>query len=159
MPLAIAPTGVAGMCWYHGELEIAKAAAAANVPFALATSAMTPLEEIAEKARGRLWMQLYVWHERKLSYEIVERAKNAGFEALIITVDPGAAPNREYNARNGFNLPFRMSTRATIDMVGKPRWLALVMARYLMNGALPRYENYPAHLRHSVRSDPNTEAV
>jgi (S)-mandelate dehydrogenase len=159
MPMAIAPTGVAGMCWYHGELELAKAAAAANIPFALATGAMTPLEEIAEKAGGRLWMQLYVWHERKLSYEIVERAKSAGFEALIITVDTGATPNREYNARNGFNLPFRMSTRVTLDMMGKPRWLALVMARYLMNGGLPRYENYPAHLRHSVRTDPSAHAV
>src|ERR1700730_6865662 len=111
-PMAIAPTAVAGMCWYHGELELAKAAAAAKIPFALATGAMTPMEEIAEKAPGRLWMQLYVWHERKLSYELIERAKNVGFEALIITVDTGANPNREYNPRNGFNLPFRLSARA-----------------------------------------------
>ena len=159
MPMAIAPTGVAGLCWYHGELELAKAAAAAQVPFALATGAMTPMEEVAEKAPGRLWMQLYVWHERKLSYELIERAKNAGFEALIITVDTGANPNREYNARNGFNLPFRMSARAAFDMARKPRWLARVMARYLLNGGLPRYENYPAHLRHSVRTDPAAHAV
>src|SRR5207244_4519482 len=159
MPMAIAPTGVAGMCWYHGELELAKAAAAAKIPFALATGAMTPLEEIAEKAPGRLWLQLYVWHERKLSYELVERAKDAGFEALMITVDTAASPNREYNARNGFNTPFRMSTRAALDMMGKPRWLARVMGRYLLNGGMPRYENYPAHLRHSIRNDPSTEAV
>jgi (S)-mandelate dehydrogenase len=159
MPMAIAPTGVAGLCWYHGELELAKAAAAAKIPFSLATGAMTPMEEIAEKAPGRLWMQLYVWQERKLSYELVDRAKNAGFEALIITVDTGAMPNREYNARNGFNLPFRLSARSSFDMMRKPRWLASVMARYLMNGGLPRYENYPAHLRHSVRTDPSTQAV
>jgi isopentenyl diphosphate isomerase/L-lactate dehydrogenase-like FMN-dependent dehydrogenase len=55
MPMAIAPTGVAGMCWYHGELELAKAASAAKIPFTLATGAMTPMEEIAEKAPGRLW--------------------------------------------------------------------------------------------------------
>ena len=159
MPMAIAPTGVAGMCWYHGELELAKAAAAAKIPFTLATGAMTPMEEIAEKAPGRLWMQLYVWHERKLSYELIERAKNVGFEALIITVDTGANPNREYNPRNGFNLPFRLSARASFDMMRKPRWLTSVMARYLMNGGLPRYENYPAHLRHSVRTDPSAHAV
>src|SRR5712692_4422868 len=159
MPMAIAPTGVAGLCWYRGELELAKAAAAAKIPFTLATGAMTPMEEIAEKASGRLWMQLYVWHERKLSYELIDRAKNAGFEALIITVDTAAPPNREYNARNGFNLPFRMSARAAIDMMGKPRWLALVMSRYLVNGGMPRYENYPAHLRHSIRTDPSTNAV
>src|ERR1700730_14745548 len=134
MPMAIAPTGVAGMCWYHGELELAKAA-------------------------GGLWMQLYVWHERKLSYELIERAKNVGFEALIVTVDTGANPNREYNPRNGFNLPFRLSARASFDMMRKPRWLTSVMARYLMNGGLPRYENYPAHLRHSVRTDPSAHAV
>ena len=63
MPMAIAPTGVAGLCWYHGELELAKAAAAAKIPFTVATGAMTPMEEIAEKASGRLWMQLYVWHD------------------------------------------------------------------------------------------------
>jgi (S)-mandelate dehydrogenase len=159
MPMAIAPTGVAGLCWYHGELELAKAAAAAKIPFTLATGAMTPMEEIAEKASGRLWMQLYVWHERKLSYELIDRAKNAGFEALIITVDTAAPPNREYNARNGFNLPFRMSARAAIDMMGKPRWLALVMWRYLVNGGMPRYENYPAHLRHSIRTDPSVNAM
>jgi isopentenyl diphosphate isomerase/L-lactate dehydrogenase-like FMN-dependent dehydrogenase len=122
MPMAIAPTGIAGMCWYHGELQLAKAAAAAMIPFALATGAMTPMEEIAEKAPGRLWMQLYVSQERKLSYELVERAKSAGFEALIITVDTGAMPNREYNARNGFNLPFRMSVRAAVDMARKPQF-------------------------------------
>ena len=159
MPLAIAPTGVAGMCWYHGELELAKAAAAAQIPFTLATGAMTPMEEIAEKATGRLWMQLYVWHERKLSYELIERAKNAGFEALIVTVDTGANPNREYNPRNGFNMPFRLGVRNSLDMMRKPRWLTTVMARYLMNGGLPRYENYPAHLRHSVRTDPAAHAV
>jgi isopentenyl diphosphate isomerase/L-lactate dehydrogenase-like FMN-dependent dehydrogenase len=159
MPMAIAPTGVAGLCWYHGELELAKAAAAAKIPFTLATGAMTPMEEIAEKASGRLWMQLYVWHERKLSYELIDRAKNAGFEALIITVDTAASPNREYNARNGFDLPFRLSARAAIDMMGKPRWLARVMWRYLVNGGMPRYENYPAHLRYSIRTDPSVNAV
>ncbi|ETR78167.1 L-lactate dehydrogenase [Afipia sp. P52-10] len=159
MPMAIAPTGVAGMCWYHGELELAKAAAAAKIPFTLATGAMTPMEEIAEKAPGRLWMQLYVWEDRKLSYELVERAKNCGFEALIVTVDTAVSPNREYNAKNGFHQPFRMTTRATLDMLTRPRWMATVLARYAMRGGLPKYENYPKHLQHSIRTDPNVNAV
>lgn len=159
MPMAIAPTGVAGMCWYHGELELAKAAAAAKIPFTLATGAMTPMEEIAEKAPGRLWMQLYVWEDRKLSYELVERAKNCGFEALIVTVDTAVSPNREYNAKNGFHQPFRMTTKATLDMLTRPRWMATVLARYAMRGGLPKYENYPKHLQHSIRTDPNVNAV
>jgi hypothetical protein len=52
-----------------------------------------------------------------------------------------------------------MTARAPIDMMGKPRWLALVMWRYLVNGGMPRYENYPAHLRHSIRTDPTVNAV
>src|SRR5215471_20163952 len=117
MPMAIAPTGVAGLCWYHGELELAKAAAAAKIPFTLATGAMTPMEEIAEKAAGRLWFQLYVWEKRELSYELIERAKRCGFEALLVTVDTTVGPNREYNARNGFNMPFRLGARNSFDMI------------------------------------------
>src|SRR5271154_2664196 len=58
MPMAIAPTGAAGLCWHEGELELAKAAAAAKIPFTLATSAMTSMEKIAKEAGGRLWFQL-----------------------------------------------------------------------------------------------------
>ena len=115
MPMAIAPTGAAGLCWHEGELELAKAAAKAKIPFTLATSAMTSMEKIAEQAGpgvgGRLWFQLYVWNRRDLSYQLVERAKAAGFEALIVTVDTIVPPNREYNARNGFLLPFTPTMR------------------------------------------------
>lgn len=159
MPLAIAPTGVAGMCWYQGELELAKAAAAAGIPFTLATGSMTPMEDIAEKAPGRLWMQLYVWQKRELSYEIIERAKRAGFEALIVTVDTAVSPNREYNIKNGFQQPFRITTQGTIQMLKRPVWLAGVMGRYMMNGGIPKYENYPKHLQHSIRTDPSVNAV
>src|SRR5690606_22987935 len=60
MPLAVAPTGIAGLCWYEGELELARAAARAGVPFTLATGSNTPMEKIADCAGGRLWFQLYM---------------------------------------------------------------------------------------------------
>ena len=79
MPMAIAPTGAAGLCWHEGELELAKAAAQAKIPFTLATGAMTSMEKIAEEAGpgvgGRLWFQLYVWNKRELSYQLIERAQ------------------------------------------------------------------------------------
>jgi isopentenyl diphosphate isomerase/L-lactate dehydrogenase-like FMN-dependent dehydrogenase len=159
MPMAIAPTGAAGLCWYEGELELAKAAAAAKIPFTLATGAMTAMEKIAQDAGGRLWFQLYVWKERKLSYELIERAKRAGFEALIITVDTIVPPNREYNAKNGFNLPFHPTVRALADMLGHPVWFASVIARYLTTIGLPRYENYPGDLKRSIRTNPSTGAL
>ena len=106
LPMAIAPTGAAGLCWHEGELELAKAAARAKIPFTLATGAMTSMEKIAKEANFRLWFQLYVWKQRELSYQLIERAKNNGFEALIVTTDTIVPPNREYNAKNGFLLPF-----------------------------------------------------
>ena len=63
LPMAIAPTGTAGIAWYEGEFELAKAAAAAGVPFTLATGSNTPMEKLANEAGGRLWMQLYMWKE------------------------------------------------------------------------------------------------
>ena len=99
--MAIAPTGAAGLCWYEGELELAKAAAKTKIPFTLATGAMTSMEKIAKEANFRLWFQLYVWKQRELSYQLIERAKNNGFEALIVTTDTIVPPNREYNARTG----------------------------------------------------------
>ncbi len=66
-PMAIAPTGAAGLCWYEGELELAKAAAKMKIPFTLATGAMTSMEKIAREANFRLWFQLYAWKQRDLS--------------------------------------------------------------------------------------------
>src|SRR5579862_2863002 len=110
MPMAIAPTGAAGLCWHEGELELAKAAAKAKIPLTLSTASMTSMEKIAQHGGpgvgGRLWFQLYVWKQRELSHALIERVKQNGFEALIVTVDSPVSPNREYNARNGFGLPF-----------------------------------------------------
>jgi isopentenyl diphosphate isomerase/L-lactate dehydrogenase-like FMN-dependent dehydrogenase len=158
MPYAIAPTGAAGLTWYHGELELAKAAAAMKIPFTLATGSNTSMEQVAKEAGGRLWFQLYVWHERELSYELIRRADRAGFEALIVTVDTIVPPNREYNARNGFNLPFHPTAGAVVDIMGHPGWLARVIGRYMLNGGLPRYENYPAQLQMRITANPAAQA-
>ena len=120
--MAIAPTGAAGLCWHEGELELAKAAARAKIPFTLATGAMTSMEKIAREANFRLWFQLYVWKQRELSYQLIERAKHNGFEALIVTTDTIVPPNREYNAKNGFLLPFHPTWRFTWDIMQHPAW-------------------------------------
>ena len=163
MPMAIAPTGAAGLCWHEGELELAKAAAQAKIPFSLATSAMTSMEKIAEQAGpgvgGRLWFQLYVWNRREYSYEIIERAKAAGFEALIVTVDTIVPPNREYNQRNGFLLPFHPTVRFTVDVMRHPTWAASVLLKYFTTIGMPRNENFPEPYRRPVTSNPDTFEV
>ena len=154
LPMAIAPTGAAGLCWHEGELELAKAAAKAKIPFTLATGAMTNMEKIAREANFRLWFQLYVWKQRDLSYGLIERAKNAGFEALIVTTDTIVPPNREYNARNGFNIPFQPNMRFTFDIMRKPEWFINVLVKYMTTIGMPRNENYPPQYQRALRADP-----
>jgi (S)-mandelate dehydrogenase len=158
MPLAIAPTGAAGLCWYLGELELAKAASKAGVPFTLTTAAITSMDKIAKEAPGRLWYQLYMWAETHYSYEMVARARDLGFEALVVTIDTAAGRNREYNHRNGFTDPFSMNRRAITDMLLHPRWLTGTLLRYLATTGMPRHENYPDKYRHRItRGRPSEE--
>lgn len=151
LPLAIAPTGIAGLCSYEGELALAKAATNASVPFTLATGSITSMEKIAAHAGGgRLWFQLYMWQEESLSYQLIQRAKDAGFEALVVTVDFALGNNREYNQRNGFHIPFKVSPTSVLDVLRHPRWLMSVLGRYLMGHGMPRHENYPAIYQHRI---------
>lgn len=149
-PLAIAPTGAAGLCWYQGELALAKAAAAAGVPFTLTANSITSIDTIAKEAGGRLWFQLYMWKEEDLSFQMIERARNLGFEALVVTIDAALGRTREYNDRNGFTDPISLNPRFVMDMALHPRWVAGVIGRYVLNGGMPRHENYPDKYRRRI---------
>ena len=127
MPLAIAPTGIAGLTWYEGELELARAAQRFGVPFTLATPSITAIESIAQVEGGRNWFQLYMWRDREASYSLVKRARDAGFEALILTVDTPVSPIREYNRRNGFNSPFTFNMKIAADVAMHPGWMLNVL--------------------------------
>lgn len=155
-PFAIAPTGAAGLLWHQGEMELARAAATAGVPFTMATGSLTPMELVAqEMPQGSLWFQMYIWPERRMSYQLMDRARAAGVEVLMITVDMPASPKRDYNKRNGFTLPMRANRRNALDGLMHPRWLAGVMLRYLLANGVPRHENYPEELRQSLAAQPN----
>lgn len=154
MPLGIAPTGFGGLMWYQGELALARAAAKAEVPFTLATRSTTSLERVASEAGGHLWFQLYINDNRKETLELVERARVAGFHVLAITLDTPVSPNREYNAHNGFELPFRVTHRSAGDVLNHPRWLFGVLLRYLVTTGMPRNENAPGNTRDKITKDP-----
>ena len=150
MPLAIAPTGAAGLLWYEGEIAIARAAAAAGIPFTLSTASITSMEKVARQAGGRLWFQLYMWPDQSMSHQLVRRARDAGYEALIVTVDTAVTPNREYNRRNGFAFPFTINRKNVSDVIRHPRWLVNVIGKYLLSSGMPRFENFPEELRRSL---------
>jgi isopentenyl diphosphate isomerase/L-lactate dehydrogenase-like FMN-dependent dehydrogenase len=154
MPILIAPTGIAGLLWHEGEIALARAAKEAGIPFTLATGSMTAMERVAEQAGGTLWFQLYMWPDRSMSHKLVERAKAAGFEALVVTVDGVSSGNREYNLRNGFTIPFSFTRKNVTDVMMHPGWLLNVLAKYVFTTGMPRYENYPSEIKYKVTAKP-----
>ena len=154
MPIAIAPTGAAGVLWYEGEIALARAARAAGVPFSLSTASQTPMERVAEEAGGTLWFQLYMRPDRSLSHQLVKRAHAAGYEGLIVTVDGPVAPNREYNVRNGFSIPFKYGVKNTSAVLMHPRWLCGVLLRYLLTTGMPTRANEPTATKGKITQAP-----
>ena len=148
-PLAVAPTGAAGLMWHKGDLALARAAARAGVPFIISSASTMDLEQILEPG-GRQWFQLYLWEDRSLSHKVVDKAWHLGCEALFVTLDLPVPPNREYIQRNGFGTPFRLNARNAFDVLTHPRWLAGVMGRYALEGGIPTQANLPDRLRSKV---------
>ncbi|HUJ86182.1 MAG TPA: alpha-hydroxy acid oxidase [Burkholderiales bacterium] len=136
-PLVIAPTGAIGMGWPGADLAIARSAAAYGVPYTLSTSATATIEEVADKAPGRLWFQLYVLHDREFTDGLVERARAAGYEALVVTVDLPVGGKRERDTHNGFVLPFRPGWRELLGGVMHPSWAWRIVAA----GGIPELVN------------------
>jgi (S)-mandelate dehydrogenase len=144
-PLVIAPTGLNGLLHPDGDVILAQAAARLGVPYTLSTVSTTRLEDVAQRAGGRLWMQLYVVRERAVARDIMQRAGGAGYEALVFTTDANVFGNREWDQR-GYRRPGQPTLRAALDTLRHPRWLWQVMLR---NGA-PRFRNLEAFLPASL---------
>lgn len=138
-PIIIAPTGGNGMAYPSGDLALARAAAGHEIPFCLSTVSTVRLERIAREAGGRLWMQLYVMENRRVAEDIVARAADAGYEALLFTSDANVFGAREWDRRN-YRRPGRPSARNILDTLRHPRWLYDVLLR----GGVPRFENFSA---------------
>ncbi len=154
MPLAIAPTGSAALLCYEGELQLARAAAKAGIPFAISGGASITMERIYEAAGKLTWFQMYMWEDLDLSLQTIARAHRAGIEVLLVTVDSAVPPNREYNQRNGFVQPFRITPQNTLDVMRRPGWVWRVLLRYLRTTGMPRYANMPMDLRDPITGLP-----
>jgi len=144
-PLVIAPTGLNGLLHADGDVILARAAAKLGVPYTLSTVSTTRLEDVAQRAGGRLWMQLYVVKERAVARDIIQRAGAAGYEALVFTTDANVFGSREWDQR-GYRRPGQPTLRAALDTLRHPRWLWEVMLR---NG-MPRFRNLEAFLPPSL---------
>ena len=123
MPLILAPTGFTRIAHPEGELAVARAAARAGVPYTLSTLGTRSIEEVSAAAAGSpLWFQVYVWKDRGLVREMIERAAAAAYEALVLTVDTAVLGRRERDVRGGFSLPPTWGVETLFDGMFHPAW-------------------------------------
>jgi L-lactate dehydrogenase (cytochrome) len=122
-PLVLAPTGFTRIADPEGELAVARAAARAGLPYTLSTLSTRSIEEVRGVSDGRLWFQVYAWRDRGLVKEMVDRAADARYEALALTVDTAVFGRRERDVRRGFSLPPAIGPRTIVDVMMHPSWL------------------------------------
>jgi (S)-mandelate dehydrogenase len=136
LPFVVGPTGLNGIFWRGADSALAHAAEAAKCGFALATAANESIEQVGAATRGVKWFQLYPWGGPPEWKRLLERARGAGFTALVVTVDSLLPGNRERDRRNQFAHDVKITPRTVLDGLLHPRWLCSV---YLPG--LPRFEN------------------
>ncbi len=127
-PLIIGPTGGNGVLAPRGDRSLARAAAAAGLPFCLSTMASLRVEDVPKQAGGRLWMQLYITHNRQAAEDMVARADAAGYEALVFTTDANVFGLREWDRRN-YARPGVPSWRNKLEVLRHPKWAWEVLLR------------------------------
>jgi L-lactate dehydrogenase (cytochrome) len=135
IPVVLAPTGFARMADPQGELAVARAAARARLPYTLSTLSTRSLEEVADAADSvvqttsgavlserRRWFQVYVWKDRGLLKDLLARARESGYEAIVVTVDTAVLGRRERDVRRGFTIPPQVGPGTLIDGLLHPAW-------------------------------------
>jgi L-lactate dehydrogenase (cytochrome) len=122
LPLVLAPTGFGRIADPQGELAVARAAARARLPYTLSTLATRSIEEVAAVSTGSKWFQVYVWRDRGLVKEMIDRAAGAGYEALLLTVDTAVFGQRDRDVRHGFSLPPTIGFDTLLDGALHPGW-------------------------------------
>ncbi len=127
MPLAIAPTGLSGLFHADGEILGARAAAAFGIPFCLSTMSICSIEDVRTATGQPFWFQQYLMRDRGFNQALIERALAAQCSALMLTLDLPLLGERHRDARNGLNIPPRLSLRNVWDVATKPAWVRKVM--------------------------------
>ena len=147
-PFVFAPTGFTRMMHTGGEVAVARVAAGVGIPYALSTMGTTSVEQLAAAVpKGRLWFQLYLWRDRGASRELVERARVAGYEALVLTVDTPVPGRRLRDVHNGLTLPPALTARTLVDGALHPAWwFDLLTTEALEFASLHRFEGTVAEL-------------
>jgi L-lactate dehydrogenase (cytochrome) len=141
MPLALAPTGLAGMQHADGEILAARAAHKAGIQFCQSTMSICSIEDIREAVQKPWWFQLYVMKDRGFVKALIERVIAAKCSALFLTVDLPVNGQRHIDHKNGLSVPPRLTAKTVFDVMMRPTW-----AWRILNGKRKTFANIDGHL-------------
>ena len=122
MPVVLAPVGLTGMQHADGEILAARAAVEWGIPFTLSTMSICSIEAVAEATGKPFWFQLYVMRDRDFINALIDRAKDAGCSALVVTLDLQVLGQRHKDLRNGLSAPPRFTPKHVWQMATRPGW-------------------------------------
>jgi len=146
LPVIIGPTGLSGMLWPRGEVAAARAAAEAGTVYVMSHGSTVTIEDLAREAAAPRWLQVFMYRDRGLTRSFAERAREAGYRALILTTDNQVLGQRERDLRNGFTVPPRITLRNGLDMALSLPWLVR------MASAPITFANYASKERKDILS-------
>ncbi len=122
LPLILSPTGLSRTFHFQGERAVAPAAARMGTIYSLSTASSVSIEDIGALTDGPKWFQIYVWRDRDLVKDLIERARGAGYHALCLTVDVQMMGKRERDLRNGLSVQPKLTPRLLLDAARRPGW-------------------------------------
>jgi len=146
LPLAIGPTGLAGLFHGDGEIHGARAAKQFGIPFTLSTMSICSIEDVRAAVKQPFWFQLYLMRDRGFNQELIDRSKAAHCSALMLTVDMPVQGLRRRDAKNGLSIPPRLTWRNVLDIASKPNW-----AFGVLTGQRRTFGNLATHLNTNAK--------
>lgn len=147
LPIISAPTGMSCMFHHQGEMGVVKATHKAGTIYTLSTVSTESIENVADASNGPLLFQIYIWNNKKLVVDFIERCKKSGYNGLMLAVDLATLGKRERDLRNGHGRPNVLKLKTGLSALTKPAWLY----NYLTNPKW-RMANMVNHFPHGAEA-------
>ena len=141
LPIAIAPVGMGSLIWPGAEMINARAAARNNIPLTLSTVGCASIELLSEATEGRLWYQLYSPREETIRWDLLKRARAAGIDVVMLTIDVPVPPRRERTIRSGLSVVPKITAGNVVRAALHPFWSIQVLRH-----GIPQFRNFEPYV-------------
>jgi isopentenyl diphosphate isomerase/L-lactate dehydrogenase-like FMN-dependent dehydrogenase len=140
VPFGIAPMGMCNLVHHNADKIMCEVARTKNLPFCVSSASSTNLETVRNDTGDNSWFQLYMGNSLEHYMSLIDRAKKAGYQTLVLTADVPQVSRRTRDLRNGFKVPFKIGLRQLIDFAMHPSW----SLNKILHGT-PRPQNYDSY--------------